>query len=604
MLKDYVIRGSCLHQQPPAATFRSDRGRVSRKAAGRFLDTATAAFEDEQECAGQSLELAHCYTMVRYSQIERPEAEKHTEETSRMAPQAQDPEMQRVIETLHTLLNNQLKAILKSENLPVSGVKNALQERLISRLHHYAYGSWANQGKLNQLIARVYAIAQGRPSPSPLTVSTQHALPAPTPQPQHSQTLPPYRGTIPLPPPPNQLGRLTFKKSPFYTIVEPLTSVVECQVRDSSQDTVRMKVILSSEVVTRIISEPNIRVMVYCAADNGLTHYSPSDIAFPYQVELKVNLDDVKANLRGLKNKPGTTRPADITHLIRKKPGFLNNVSMTYALTQKKFFVVVNLVQKHPVEELVTQLRVRKTISSEQVIREMQARAQDAEIVTTSSVMSLKCPLSTLRISVPCRTSLCTHNQCFDATSFLQLQEQAPTWSCPICYKATSFEALQVDQYVDNILRATPQSVEQVTIEQNGEWSNPNDAPETAPGSNGLANGNGDDDDDDLVEINSSSIPAVKREADSQASLHHVTPTPSREASSVASVPRPSTGKRTIGQVIDLTASDDDEEPPRPAKRLAFNIPNGSHTHSFDLSRFSTSNPSNSPASRSYPYER
>ena len=75
--------------------------------------------------------------------------------------------------------------------------------------------------------------------------------------------------------------------------------------------------------------------MVYCAADNGLAQYSKCDIAFPHQVELKANLDDVKANLRGLKNRPGSTRPADITNFVRKKPGYPNHVVMTYALTQK-----------------------------------------------------------------------------------------------------------------------------------------------------------------------------------------------------------------------------------------------------------------------------
>ncbi|EFE45063.1 hypothetical protein TRV_00153, partial [Trichophyton verrucosum HKI 0517] len=105
--------------------------------------------------------------------------------------------------------------------------------------------------------------------------------------------------------------------------------------RDSSRDTVCLRVVLTSETASRLLSNPNLRIMVYGAADNGLTHYSPSDIAFPHQVELKVNHDDVKANLRGLKNKPGTTRPADITNFIRKKVGYVNTVTMTYALTQK-----------------------------------------------------------------------------------------------------------------------------------------------------------------------------------------------------------------------------------------------------------------------------
>ena len=127
---------------------------------------------------------------------------------------------------------------------------------------------------------------------------------------------------------------------------------------------------------------------------------------------------------------------------------------------------MVNLVKRHPVEELVGKLKSGKTITKEQVLRESRlsqhqtyvanidyrfpviSKSEDAEIVATSSIMSLKCPLSTLRIDVPCRSSVCSHNQCFDASSFLQLQEQAPTWTCPVCNKAAAYEHLQVDQSV------------------------------------------------------------------------------------------------------------------------------------------------------------
>jgi hypothetical protein len=92
---------------------------------------------------------------------------------------------------------------------------------------------------------------------------------------------------------------------------------------------------LSQRTAQKLQMDSNARVMVYCAADSGLTQYTKSDIAFPHQVELKANLDEVKANLRGLKNRPGTTQPADVTNYIRKKPDYPNNIVMTYALTQK-----------------------------------------------------------------------------------------------------------------------------------------------------------------------------------------------------------------------------------------------------------------------------
>ena len=76
--------------------------------------------------------------------------------------------------------------------------------------------------------------------------------------------------------------------------------------------------------------------MVFCAAENHTIQQYPSDIAFPHQVELKCNDQEVKGNLRGLKNKPGSTRPADITSLLKRKiPHYNNTVEMVYALTTK-----------------------------------------------------------------------------------------------------------------------------------------------------------------------------------------------------------------------------------------------------------------------------
>ena len=74
--------------------------------------------------------------------------------------------------------------------------------------------------------------------------------------------------------------------------------------------------------------------MIYCASD-PVTPFNKVDISFPHQVEIKVNLDEVKSNLKGLKNKPGSTRPADITQLLRKRAGYDNSMAVTYALTHK-----------------------------------------------------------------------------------------------------------------------------------------------------------------------------------------------------------------------------------------------------------------------------
>lgn len=87
-----------------------------------------------------------------------------------------------------------------------------------------------------------------------------------------------------------------------------------------------------SQYLTECTRDPSMRVMLFCATDN----HGVQEIAFPHQSELKVNGGEIKANLRGLKNKPGSTRPVDVTdHLRLKIPGYTNNVEFTYALTTK-----------------------------------------------------------------------------------------------------------------------------------------------------------------------------------------------------------------------------------------------------------------------------
>ncbi|KAJ5476008.1 transcriptional regulator family: Zinc fingerMIZ-type [Penicillium sp. IBT 31633x] len=522
---------------------------------------------------------------------------------------------------IKTLTNPQLKDLLRYESLPVSGLKATLQFRIIQRLQ---FLSESDTISFDALARRIRATAFPNTVPYQSHTGPQYQPPPPVSQSpaQSRSTAPgismsphPYTSgpSAPLVKPPvaahKSPGPLIFKESPFFTILESLTPVVECKVREQTRDSIELKVMLSQQQAYRLQTDPNIRVMVYCAGDSGLTQYTKSDIAFPHQVELKVNLDEVKANLRGLKNKPGTTQPADITNWIRKKPNYPNNIVMTYALTQKvelatfptypKFFTLANLVKQHPIDELVSQLKTRKLISKEQVIREMQNRANDSEIVATSSVMSLKCPLSTLRIQVPCRSIVCTHNQCFDASSFLELQKQAPTWTCPVCSKSTSFESLQVDQYVDDILKTTSSNIDQVTVEPDGVWSSPTDSDARKLG--GMTPTSDDDDDDDLIEISEPGVPAVKQEPGRANIALERTPaqSQSREASTPSSVMRMSSKKRPISQVIDLTESGDeeDESPVPPCKRPAPSLP----SRSFPLQDYHIPSASSPLNGGSYP---
>jgi hypothetical protein len=93
---------------------------------------------------------------------------------------------------------------------------------------------------------------------------------------------------------------------------------------------------LSPANIQKMREDSSLRVLLYCAAKSDVASANgPHDVAFPSQLEVKVNESEVRANFKGLKNKPGSTRPADITAFITKQPQYTNRILVTYALTAK-----------------------------------------------------------------------------------------------------------------------------------------------------------------------------------------------------------------------------------------------------------------------------
>ncbi|KAK5065065.1 hypothetical protein LTR84_000900 [Exophiala bonariae] len=470
-----------------------------------------------------------------------------------------------------TLTVEKLKILLRTEGLPVSGVKNELQVRAIAHIERLRMAG--DQAGLTRV--------RGNISGFPPTYGSS-AYPSPySPHNSTSSASPHYSSPVPHPsynmPGSNSLSnRISFKNSPFYTITRSLTTVLECKAREATRDTARLTVSFDQGLVDQLARDPSCRIMVFCAAEGFQPLSKESEIAFPHNVELKCNSDEVKANLRGLKNKPGSTRPADITHLIRKKANYPNSVEMVYALTTKdkqkqKFYLVVNLVQQKSIPAMVAELRRGRVITKDQVLREMRTKAEDPdEIVATSSVLSLKDPVAYTRITTPCRSIGCNHNQCFDAAAYLQLQEQAPTWTCPICNKPAPWENLALDQYVNDILSSTSTETEAVTVNPDGRWqlqkeddSNNNNNRRSNP------TPSEEDEDDDLVEIRDD--PFTKPKVDTL--TPHTVRTPplsSREDSRAPSMSAPkSASKRPREDVIDLTLSDDEDVPASKAPRMS-----------------------------------
>lgn len=161
--------------------------------------------------------------------------------------------------------------------------------------------------------------------------------------------IPPSNYCIAIPTEP--LG-LQFTPSPFYRVISPLgelrtlegtNKALPCGSGEADtlghspdmpnhRNTVELWVKGQDHPLLQqcIWDNSKLKVMLFGAASaSGI-----QDIAFPQNSELKINGGELKVNMRGLKNKPGTTRPVDVTNFLRLKlPAYRNSVSFTYALT-------------------------------------------------------------------------------------------------------------------------------------------------------------------------------------------------------------------------------------------------------------------------------
>ncbi|CAJ0825131.1 14118_t:CDS:2 [Entrophospora sp. SA101] len=132
--------------------------------------------------------------------------------------------------------------------------------------------------------------------------------------------------------------------------------------------------------------------------------------------------------------------------LCKKDSSCKNKIEFYYENTSKDYILMLYLVKKVTVEEIVNRIKNGKYISKEIVLEKIKKSRQDSEVVATSSVVSLKDTLSHSRINLPCRSIQCNHLQCFDVYSYFKMNEQTPTWTCPICHKILdSWEEIVVD---------------------------------------------------------------------------------------------------------------------------------------------------------------
>ena len=86
------------------------------------------------------------------------------------------------------------------------------------------------------------------------------------------------------------------------------------------------------------------------------------------------------------------------------------------------------------------------------------------DIICGEIKVSIRDPLSLIRIKTPIRGIKCYHPQCVDLSTYLSYCHNTKTWQCPICMQALLYEDLVVDKNMLKIINELSDGIDQVEL--------------------------------------------------------------------------------------------------------------------------------------------
>ncbi|CAI4936562.1 E3 SUMO-protein ligase SIZ1 [Saccharomyces cerevisiae] len=416
-------------------------------------------------------------------------------------------EVEETITLMELLKVSELKDICRSVSFPVSGRKAVLQDLIRNFLQNALVVGKSDPYRVQAVKFLIERIRKNEPLPvykdlwnalrkgTPLSAITVRSMEGPPTVQQQSPSVirqsPTQRrktsttsSTSRAPPLTNPdassssssfaVPTIHFKESPFYKIQRLIPELVMNVEVTGGRGMCSAKFKLS-KADYNLLSNPNSkhRLYLFSGMINPLGSRGNEPIQFPFPNELRCNNVQIKDNIRGFKSKPGTAKPADLTpHL--KPYTQQNNVELIYAFTTKEYKLFGYIVEMITPEQLLEKvLQHPKIIKQATLLYLKKTLREDEEmgLTTTSTIMSLQCPISYTRMKYPSKSINCKHLQCFDALWFLHSQLQIPTWQCPVCQIDIALENLAISEFVDDILQNCQKNVEQVELTSDGKWT-------------------------------------------------------------------------------------------------------------------------------------
>jgi len=373
------------------------------------------------------------------------------------------------VEGLRTMILSfrisELHSLLAFTGKNKSGNKTMLQARAMELA---TSGDPATRAKVQELYRQVQEV---QPGPGPAIASFLGQGPSAPANPAR----------------PLQAAGVALTKLPFYTVHGQLVPPTTLAAQGSGRfQEAHLQFQLSCQQATDIASNrdtsPGSKLEYPYQVQVRFCHLSTSGEQgdeFPPSVCLQIN-DKMFPLPNPVPGKANTEprrppKPLDVSKLVKLAPGLANKVGVKWAQDSGRGWVVaVGLVEKLSSATLLERLIQKGTRNSEftkELIRKKLSDDEDG-IATTNIKVTLACPLGKMRMAAPCRPTTCDHLQCFDAHLFIQMNERKPTWQCPVCDGAATYDTLMVDGYFLDVISSPelPEEEQEIILSQDGSW--------------------------------------------------------------------------------------------------------------------------------------
>jgi len=152
------------------------------------------------------------------------------------------------------------------------------------------------------------------------------------------------------------------------SIYRPVNTLTEAcpSSRSSTPIQARLTTQMIAKLDPKSVTNPY-RLVLFCT-QSGRVPYGNCLIEFPSAVEIRCNGSQISANLRGIKNRPGTVNPPDLTPHAILMHGVNNRVDITFQDSRSNYTALLYLVEKFTVAQLVEKVKKRGYISKEQTL--------------------------------------------------------------------------------------------------------------------------------------------------------------------------------------------------------------------------------------------